>query len=70
MPRRALAVLSQPDETTLEDLVTAVEENTESIVASNVPIETAVKGIKSNTSKDGPINTQLKSIDEELKKKR
>lgn len=70
MPRKTLAVLSQPDETTLDDLVTAVEENTETIVESNEVIQTAVQGIQSNTGVDGLINTKLQGIDEELKRVR
>lgn len=67
MPRRKLAVLSQPPE---EFPLATLEEGVASIKESNTAIQTTVQGIQSNTGVDGLLNTRLKSIDEELQRMR
>ena len=73
MPRKILARLSQPDEATLDDLLTvntAMGANITTIKETNTAIEKSSIRIEEGTGEGGLIINKLNDIDEELKKKR
>lgn len=67
MPRKALAILSQPPK---EFPLATLEAGVASIEESNTAIVTVVEGIQSNTGVDSLINSQLKVIKEEIQQLR
>lgn len=73
MPRRALAILSQPDETTLAEIYALLETigtDITDIEALQTTINSNIQGINLSISSDGIIPLWLKGILEELQTKR